>query len=102
MTREVCVMQNAGTVLDVLRERGRRGLPCDELYRQLFNPALYLMAYGRVYSNHGAMTPGADGETADGMSMARIGRVIDAMRRERYRFQPARRTYIPKKDGSAP
>jgi hypothetical protein len=39
-------MQNAGTVLGVLRERGRRGLPCDELYRQLFNPQLYLLATG--------------------------------------------------------
>jgi hypothetical protein len=37
-------MQSAETVLDVLRERGRRGLPCDELYRQLFNPQLYLLA----------------------------------------------------------
>ena len=43
-------MQNAETVLGVLRERGRRGLPCDELYRQLFNPQLYLLAYGRIYS----------------------------------------------------
>ncbi len=40
-------MQNAETVLSVLRERGRRGLPCNELYRQLFNPQLYLLAYGR-------------------------------------------------------
>jgi hypothetical protein len=31
-------MQNAEVVLDVLRERGRRGLPLDELYRQMFNP----------------------------------------------------------------
>ncbi len=92
-------MQNAETVLGVLRERGRRGLPCNELYRQLFNPSLYLMAYGNIYSNQGAMTPGADGETPDGMSMARIGRIIDAMRYERYRFKPARRTYIPKKNG---
>ena len=52
-------MQSAEAVLGVLRERGRRGLPCDELYRQLFNPQLYLLAYGRVYSNHGAMTAGA-------------------------------------------
>ena len=50
-------MQNAETVLGVLRERGRRGLPCDELYRQLFNPQMYLLAYGRIYSNKGAMTP---------------------------------------------
>jgi len=93
-------MQNAETVLDVLRERGRRGLPCSELYRQLFNPSLYLMAYGRLYANHGAMTPGVDGETADGMSMSKIGRIIDAMRHERYRFLPARRVYIPQKQGT--
>jgi len=39
-------MQNAETVLGVLRERGRRGPPYDELYQQLFNPQLYLLAYG--------------------------------------------------------
>ena len=44
-------MQSAETVLDVLRERGRRGLPLNELYRRLFNPQLYLLAYGRIYSN---------------------------------------------------
>ena len=92
-------MQSAETVVDVLRERGRRGLPCNELYRQLFNPQLYLLAYGRIYSNKGAMTPGADGETADGMALAKIERVIDAVRHERYRFRPVRRVYIPKKDG---
>jgi retron-type reverse transcriptase len=90
-------LQSAETVLGVLRDRGRRGLPCNELYRQLFNPQMYLLAYGRLYSNHGAMTSGVDGETADGMSLAKIGRVIDALRHERFRFQPARRVYIPKK-----
>ena len=44
-------MQDAETVLGVLRERGRRGLSCEELYRQMFNPQLYLLAYGRIYSN---------------------------------------------------
>jgi len=92
-------MQNAETVLGVLRERGRRGLPCNQLYRQLFNPHLYLLAYGRLYSNQGAMTPGVDGETVDGMSQAKIGRIIDAVRHERYRFRPVRRVYIPKKNG---
>ena len=92
-------MQNAEAVLGVLRERGRRGLPCDELYRQLFNPQLYLLAYGRIYSNKGAMTPGVSAETVDGMSLEKIGRIIDAMRHERYRFQPVRRIYIPKKSG---
>jgi group II intron reverse transcriptase/maturase len=92
-------MQDAGTVLEVLRERGRKGLPCDELYRQMFNKDLYLLAYGNVYSNQGAMTPGASGETADGMSEGKIGQIIELMRHERYRFAPARRVYIPKKNG---
>ena len=92
-------MQSAETVLAVLRERGRRGLPCSELYRQLFNPQLYLLAYGRIYSNKGAMTPGPDAETADGMTTGKIERIIDALRHERYRFRPVRRLYIPKKDG---
>ncbi|MGH3570234.1 MAG: reverse transcriptase domain-containing protein [Pseudonocardiaceae bacterium] len=45
------------------------------------------------------MTPGVTGETADGMSMGKIRRIIDAMRHERYRFAPVRRVYIPKKNG---
>ncbi|MCX5182974.1 reverse transcriptase/maturase family protein [Streptomyces sp. NBC_00268] len=93
-------MQSAETVLGVLRDRGRRGLPCDELYRQLFNSQLYLLAYGRLYSNKGAMTPGVTGETVDGMSLGKIDRIIDALRHERYRWSPARRVYIPKKRGS--
>jgi hypothetical protein len=55
-------MQSAETVRGVLRDRGRRGLPLTELYRQLFNPQLYLLAYGRIYANKGAMTPGVTGE----------------------------------------
>ncbi|MFI6423418.1 reverse transcriptase domain-containing protein [Streptomyces sp. NPDC050842] len=93
-------MQSAKTVLGVLRDRGRRGLPCEELYRQLFNPQLYLLAYGRIYANHGAMTPGVTPETVDGMSQRKIGRIIEAMRYERYRFRPVRRVHIPKKNGT--
>jgi group II intron reverse transcriptase/maturase len=92
-------MQDAETVLAILRERGRKGLPCDELYRQLFNKELYLLAYGRIYANQGAMTPGTSAETADGMSEAKIDAIIEAMRHERYRFAPARRVLIPKKNG---
>ena len=96
----VCVMQSAETVVDILRARGRRGLPCDELYRQLFNPALYLRAYGKIYRNDGAMTPGASAETADGMSLRKIQAIIEALRHERYRWTPVRRTYIDKKNSS--
>jgi hypothetical protein len=49
---EVCVMQDAVTVLDVLRDRGRKGLPCNELYRQLFNRELYLLFVDRTTGRH--------------------------------------------------
>ena len=92
-------MQEAEVVLSALRERGRRGLPLTQLYRQMFNRNLYLLAYGNIYSNQGAMTPGVSRETADGMSEKKIEQITGAMRREAYRFSPARRTYIPKKSG---
>jgi retron-type reverse transcriptase len=92
-------MQCAETVLGVLRERGRRGLPLERLYRQLFSPQLYLRAYGKLYSNKGAMTPGVTRETVDGMSLARIEQIIAALRGERWRWRPVRRAYVPKKDG---
>src|SRR5882757_10604157 len=92
-------MQAAEVVLGVLRERGRKGLPLTQLYRQLFNKDLYLLAYGNIYSNKGAMTPGASEETANGMSEDKIDQIIGLMRHERYRFSPARRVYIPKKNG---
>ena len=92
-------MQEAEVVLSVLRERGRRGLPLTQLYRQMFNKGLYLLAYGNIYSNQGAMTPGASAETADGMSEGKIEQIAELMRCERYRFAPARRVFIPKKNG---
>jgi group II intron reverse transcriptase/maturase len=95
-------MQSAETVLGVIRERGRRGLPLERLYRQLFNKELFLLAYGRIYANKGAMTPGVTSETVDGMSLAKIDRIIGALRAESYRWSPARRVYIPKKTGKRP
>ncbi len=89
-------MRTAETVLGIIRERGSRGLPLEDVYRQLFNPALYLQAYGRIYANQGAMTPGVTGETADGMSQDKILGIIEALRQERYRWKPARRSYIEK------
>src|SRR5262249_13545047 len=60
---------------------------------------LYLVAYGRIYSNEGAMTPGTTAETADGMSLRKIGKIIGLMRQERYRFSPVKRVMIAKKNG---
>ncbi|MDQ2903172.1 MAG: reverse transcriptase domain-containing protein [Chloroflexota bacterium] len=92
-------MQTTDVLLGLLRERGKRGLPLTRIYRQLFNPNLYLTAYGRIYRNKGAMTPGVTEETADGMSLEKIETIIQAIKRERYQWQPARRTSILKKNG---
>jgi group II intron reverse transcriptase/maturase len=95
--REAREMRNAETALSIIRDRGSRGLPLERVYRLLFNPDLYLTAYGKIYRNDGATTPGSTEETADGMSLAKIEAIVGALRQERYRWRPARRTYIEKK-----
>jgi hypothetical protein len=40
-------MQTAEALLEIIHERGKKGLPLERLYRHLFNPELYLRAYGR-------------------------------------------------------
>ncbi len=92
-------MQDAETVLNVIRERGERGSPLENIYRLLYNRNLYLRAYGRLYSNQGAMTRGTTADTVDGMSLAKIDHLIDALRYERFRWTPVRRVNIPKTNG---
>jgi group II intron reverse transcriptase/maturase len=90
-------MRNAETVLGIIHDRGRRGLPLSNVYRQLYNPALYLRAYGRLARNRGALTPGGTAETADRMTQLKIQRIITALRQERYRWTPVRRTFVATK-----
>ena len=92
-------MRSAETVLTIIRERGKRGLPLEDVYRMLYNPELYLRAYARLYKNNGAMTQGATAETVDAMSLAKIEQLINDIRHERHRWTPVRRVYIPKKKG---
>jgi group II intron reverse transcriptase/maturase len=69
-----------------------------DLYRQLYNPQLYLRAYARLYSNDGAMTKGTTEETVDGMSLKKIFEIIELLKQEQFHWTPVRRTYIPKKN----
>src|SRR2546430_9041251 len=66
------VMREARTILQLLRERGKKRLPLERVYRLLYNPDLFLMAYGRIYRNAGAMTKGTTEETADGMAQCAV------------------------------
>src|ERR1700674_3936359 len=97
--REVCQVQNAATLLSIIRDCGKRGRPLERVYPLLYNPDLYLRAYARLYANQGALTPGTTPETVDGMHRAKIDRLIDDLRHERFRWTPVRRVQIPKKNG---
>lgn len=92
-------MQKPNALLDIYRERGSKGLPLERVYRHLFDPELYLRAYGKIYRNAGATTRGSTEETADGTSVQKIHGIIDLLKYERYRWTPVRRTEIPKPKG---
>src|SRR4051795_8300910 len=88
---KACAMQTTNTYLGLLRERGKRGLPLERVYRQLFNKHLYLTAYGKIYRNKGANTKGVTDDTVDGMSLDKIDAIIEQLRSERYQWMPAKR-----------
>ncbi len=93
-------MQTAQSYLEVVRSRGERKLELRRVYRNLQNPELFLLAYGKLYANKGATTPGTDpNDTVDDMSLARIDKIITTLEAGKYRWKPARRIYIPKKNG---
>ncbi len=70
-----------------------------ELYRLLYREDLYVVAYERIKSKPGNMTPGTDGETLDGFSLETIREIIQDIRTEQFQFKPVRTTYIPKANG---
>jgi len=90
-------MRDAATILGIIHDRGKTALPLEDVYRQLFHPTLYLLAYGKIYRNQGAMTKGVTDETVDGMSVEKVQTIIAAIRSERYVWSPARRVSIEKK-----
>jgi group II intron reverse transcriptase/maturase len=70
-----------------------------DLYRLMYKTDLYVVAYERLKSNPGNMTPGPDGLTLDGFSMQSIENIIQSMRDESFQFSRARRVHIPKAKG---
>jgi RNA-directed DNA polymerase len=85
--------------LEALGEISKQGKPINGLFRLLENSILWYEAYANIYANEGATTPGIDGTTLDGFSQRRIESIITRLKDGRYHFQPARRTYVPKKNG---
>ena len=75
------------------------GYKFDRIYRNLYNPKFYLLAYQNIYSNKGSMTHGIDEATLDGMGMERVNRLIESLKNHSYQPKPVRRHYIEKSNG---
>lgn len=94
-------MRNPTEVLKSLTEMSKNETyRFQRLYRNLYNPEFYWLAYKNIYANDGSMTAGADGTTIDGMSDERIERIILSLRDRSYQPKPARREYIAKKNSN--
>jgi group II intron reverse transcriptase/maturase len=92
-------LQTPEIISEALTRLGKDGKKLERGYRLLYNPELYLRAYGKIYRNEGAMTQGTDPETADRMSKEKIGYIIDELKREHWIWRPNRRVEIPKANG---
>lgn len=93
-------MQKSHEVQQAMRKLGETGIPLTRGYRMLYNRNLFLTAYGNIYCNQGALTPGIDeNDTMDGMSVERMDNLIALLREEKYYPPPSRRTSVPKKSG---
>ena len=93
-------MRDPQQVLNALCEHSKDSdYRYERLYRILFNEEMFFIAYQRTYTNQGNMTPGSDGRTIDRMSIDRIRKIVASLRDESYQPYPARRVYIPKKNG---
>ena len=93
-------MRNPEIVLNTLCQHSKvSDYKFERLYRILFNKEMFFIAYQHIYAKPGNMTPGADGQTIDQMSIGRIERLIETLRNESYKPHPAKRMYIPKKNG---
>ena len=85
--------------IEKLPALSRAGKRINGLHRLMRSRCLYERAYDRVSRNRGAMTPGVDGQTFDGMTLARLDRLTQGVAEGRYRPRPVRRVYIPKGNG---
>ncbi len=95
-------MRNPIGVLKILTEKASvKGYKFERLHRHLYNPDFYLLAYKNIATSPGSMTKGADGMTIDNMSIARINKIIASLKDQSCQPNPARRTYIAKKNNPA-
>lgn len=93
-------MQCPKVVLSNLRKKSLdKKYQYTRLYRNLYNPDFFLLAYNNLSKNDGALTMGVDQRSIDGFSMEEVEQLIEVLRNKRYQPYPSKRVYIPKKNG---
>jgi len=85
--------------IESLPTLSRSGKRINGLHRLMRSPYLFERAYEKVSLNKGALTPGVDGKTFDGMSLTKLADIAKRVADGTYRFRPVRRVYIPKGNG---
>jgi RNA-directed DNA polymerase len=96
------LLMQAATILrriETLPALSRAGKRINGLHRLMRPRYLYERAYVRVSRNRGAMTPGIDGATFDGMTLEKLDRLARSVAEGCYRPRPVRRVHIPKGNG---
>lgn len=93
-------MLTTETYLNLVNQRGKEGKPLKRVFTNILRQRdLFINAYGKIQRNQGALTPGIDGETADGTSLERIEKLMTDLKEGNFEWTPVRRTYIPKSNG---
>jgi hypothetical protein len=97
----VCT-RNSVTKLDslILRCKNKPYEKVDRpLYSIISDPYILELAYHKIKSKPGNMTPGITPETLDGISYEYFQELSEALRTQTFRFKPGRRIQIPKPSG---
>lgn len=87
------------TKLIEICERRKEDFKVNDIYTLMRNKEMYEVAYQKLKSNPGNMTPSIDQVTLDGISKEVFQKIIDYMRDETFQFKPGRRVNIPKSHG---
>jgi group II intron reverse transcriptase/maturase len=97
-------MQEAEVVLSILSQKSAHNSAYvfDRLYRNLFNPDFYRLAYSNIDAKEGNMSAGVEGEAVDGFNVYRVEEIIAQLKQERYYPQPVATASVPHMRGTQP
>jgi len=94
------MLDSAQKYIEIVHERGKKGLELERVYRNIRQPGLFLLAYNELYAKHGATTEGVDPEDSiQKMSLELVEGIIRDLEQGTYHWKPSRRVYIEKPNG---